>query len=442
MSTDPAKRLQVSLKLWLACVIVWLLFLPLWVLLEVYLPPERGLFPWFYVLPFLSLAGVLLRYVCSRRWMQLLAALLLGAAAGLICAGLSIKALPLVAVSVLFAYLGMNVPSMDQRMRAYVAGLTVYFAAAIVFARVSELQPSLKLLTWSGSLCLVLALFDSNISFLRYSSFSADSSRLPSDMRRHNRVFVLLFVAVAAALAAGAGKAIGTLLWNAARLIIGWLSRLLSGSEKSTPIETVPQAALPKLPKTKVHESGLLSMIFEIIFYGIGAAVLLLLLYLGLRWLYRNTGGLFRRAIDALLSMLRRESPQEHAAFQDEEENIFAWEKTVQGVREYWLNRLKPGGRRDRWESMNGSRERIRWLYRHWLGAKQAEGYEVKGFLTPSETGEDVTEWAENRKQMRKSGGGSEVSPDELLQLYNQARYGNDEASGKDLEQLKKQLKL
>ncbi len=232
------------------------------------------------------------------------------------------------------------------------------------------------------------------------------------------------------------------LVWNTARLIIGWLSRLLSGSEEPAPIEAVPSAAPPELPQTEVHEPGLLSVIFEFIFYGIGAAVLLLVLYLGLRWLYRNTGGIFRRAIDALLSMLRRASPQEHAAFQDEEENIFAWEKTVQDVREYWLNRLKPGSRRDRWESMNGSRERIRWLYRHWLGAKQAEGYEVKGFLTPSETGEEVKEWAGNRKHMRKSGGSSEVSPDELLQLYNKARYGNDEASGKDLEQLKKQLKL
>ncbi|WP_054940455.1 hypothetical protein [Paenibacillus ihuae] len=442
MSTDSVKRLQVSLKLWSACFIVWLLFLPFWVLAEVYLTSEQKLFPWLYILPFLSLAGVLLRNICRRRWKQLLASLPLGAAAGLLGAGWSINALPLVAVSVLFAYLGMNAPSMDQRMRAYVAGLTVYFAATIIFARVSDLQPSLKLLTWSGSLCLVLALFDSNISFLRYSTFSADSERLPSDMRRHNRVFVLLFVAVAAALAAGAGKAIGTLLWNAVRQIIGGLIRLLFGSEEAPPLETVPQAALPKLPKTQGHEPGLLSMIMEIIFYGIGAAVMLLLLYLGLRWLYRNTGGIFRRAIDALLTMLRREAPQEHAAFQDEEENIFAWEKTIQGLREYWLNRLKPGGRRDRWETMNSSHERIRWLYRHWLGAKQAEGYEVKGFLTPSETGEDVAEWTESRRQLRKSSGGSEVSPDELLQLYNQARYGKDEVAGKDLNQLKKQLEL
>lgn len=443
MTSGSGDQLKASIRLWLGCVIEWLLFLPLWVLLEVYLPPEQELMLWIYTLPLLSLAGVLLRQVCNRRWKQLLAALPIGAAAGLFYGGgLDIKVLPLIAVSALFAYLGMTAASRDQRLKSYVAGITVYFAAAIIFARVPELLPSLKLLTWSGSLCLVLALLDSNISFLRYSSFAADTARLPSGIRRHNRLFVLLFVAAAAVLAAGAGKALGILLWNTARLIIGWLTRLLSGSEEAPPTETAPPAAPPELPQTEIHEPGLLSMIFEIIFYGIGAAVLLVLLYLGLRWLYRNTGGIFRKAIDALLSMLRRETPQEHAAFQDEEQNIFAWEKTVQGLREYWMNRLKPGGRRDRWEVMSTSRERVRWLYRHWLSAKQAEGYKVKGFLTPSETGEDVAEWAESRKQMRKSAGGSEFSPEELLQLYNQARYGKDEAAGKDLEQLKKQLKL
>ncbi|QSF47277.1 hypothetical protein [Paenibacillus tianjinensis] len=443
MSSGSGEYLKASIRLWLSCVLEWLLFLPLWVLLEVYLPPKQGqIFLWIYMLPVLSLAGVLLRQVCNRRWKQLLAALPIGAAAGLLYGGMNISVLPLIAVCALFAYLGMTAASRNYRQKTYVAGITVYFAAAIIYARVPELQPHLKLLTWSGSLCLILALLDSNISFLRYSSLAADPARLPSGMRRHNRLFVLLFVAAAGLLAAGAGKALGMLIWRTARLIIGWLTRLLSGSEEAPPIEAPTPAAPLELPQTEVHESGLLSMIMEIIFYGMGAAVMLLLLYLGLRWLYKNTGGIFRRAIDALLLMLRRETPQEHAAFQDEEENIFAWEKTIQGLREYWLNRLKPEYRKDRWESMDGSLERVRWLYRHWLGAKQAEGYEVKGFLTPSETGEDVTEWAENRKQMRKGGSGSEVSPDELLLLYNQARYGNDEASGKDLEQLKKQLKL
>lgn len=442
MSTESAEQLKVSLKLWLGCVLEWLLFLPLWVLLEVYLPPARALIPWMYILPLLSLPGVLLRQVCNRRWQQLLAALPLGAVAGIVCGGLNIQALPLIAVSALFAYLGMNAASRNQRLRTYIAGLTVYFAAAIIYARVPELQPSLKLLTWSGSLCLILALLDSNISFLRYSSLTAEASRLPSGMWRHNRLFILLFVAVAAVLAAGAGQAIGTLIWKTVRLISGWLSTLLSGSEEAPPAETAPPAAAPEFPPAEVKEPGLLSMIFEIIFYGIGAAALLVVLYLGLRWLYRNTGGLFRRAVDALLAMLRKEAPQEQASFQDEEKNIFAWEKTVQSLKDYWRNRLRPGGPRDRWETMNGSRERVRWLYRHWLSAKQAEGYAVKGFLTPSETGADVAEWAESRKQPRKSSGGSEASPEELLQLYNQARYGKDATPGKDLEQLKKQLKL
>ncbi|WP_342566094.1 hypothetical protein NST84_13705 [Paenibacillus sp. FSL R7-0345] len=445
MSSGYRETLTASLRLWLDCLIEGLLFLPLWVFLEVYLQPEQALFPWYFILPLVSLAGILLRHVFKRRWLQILASLPLGLTAGFILGGMEPNIIPLMAVSALFAYLGMSAAGREQGLKTYAIGLFVYFAAVIIYARVPELQHSLTLLSWCGGLCLVLALLNTNISFMRYNSFAAGTERLPLGMRRHNRMYVLLFILAAVLLASGAAKAIATLVLGAFYMLFGLLSRLLSKSEEA-PLGRQGMPASQEFLQTEIKEPGLLSAILDILFYSLAAVVVLAVLYFGLRWLYRNSSGIFRRVVDALLAILRRESAQEQTGFKDEEASVFAWDRTVQNLREYWRSRLKPGGRNDRWEAMDGSRERVRWLYRHWLNARAAEGYKLKSHLTPQETGADVAEWSGDRKQGRKGERiGSEASAAELLQLYNEARYGQTTASAKEpeqLDQLKKQLKL
>ncbi|MEJ9160720.1 hypothetical protein P4I20_09225 [Paenibacillus graminis] len=438
LSSDPLKSAS---RLWLYCIVEWLLFLPVWIVLQKYLQSGAALLPWIYTLPLVSMTGVLLRQKCNRKWKQLLAALILGTLAGFIAGAFALKEIPLYAGAALCAYLGITAAGRDNRLRIYVAGIAVYFAATIAFARIPLLQPSVAGLTWSGSLCLVLALLDSNASHLRYSSFSGAGSRLPAGLRRHNRLFVLLFIAVAAVLAAGAGKALGTLIWHAAQAFFGWLGRLFSGSGGTAPPQEAPPPVMPEMPPAETQEPGLLLMLLNYAFYALGAAVLAVVLYCGLRWLYRNTGGLWRRFIDYLLSLLRRESIQNDTAYQDEEKSIFTWEKTVQGVRDYWKNRLASPSRRDRWEGMNGGRERTRWLYRHWLNAKRAEGYLQRNYLTPQETMADIAEWNAGRKRQRKNEADTAASA-ELLHFYNQARYGEAELPESEVLRLKEKLKL
>lgn len=441
MNTARGPRMKASLTLWLACLIEWLLFLPVWVLLQSYQQSGQAVLPWMYILPLLALAGVLLRHLCNRKWKQLLSALLLGVASGFLFGELSIFALPFIACSVLFAYLGMTAASRNNRNGMYIAGIAVYFTATIINTRIPVFESNLSLLTWCGSLCLVLVLLDTNTSFLRYSSFAGESARLPAGIRRHNRMFVLLFIVVAGLLAAGGGKAVGMLLWNTVRMFMNWIIALFNGTEEPIQPEAAPPAQPPELPPAETHEPGLLAMIFEVLFYAIGAAAILVLLYYVFRWLYRNTGGVLRRALDALLSMLRRETPQEHNAFQDEEESIFAWGKTVQGIRDYWSSRLKLRRHSDRWEGMDGGRERVRWMYRHWLNSNRNEGYEVKGFLTPQETGADVEEWTGGKNRRRNGDSNTPAVPEGLIRLYNQARYGEEEPQAAEVTALKNRLK-
>lgn len=444
MIPSLSPSINTTLRLWLISIVEWLLLLPVWVVLQAYFQTGETVVPWMYTLPLQSMAGVLLRRICNRRWKQLLASVMIGVAAGLLTAGWSVFSLPLIAGNCASAFFGLTVVTRIHRLRFFLIGLGLYLAATIAFIKIPLLEPNLALLTWSGSLCLVLALLDTNTSYLRYNSFPGEAARLPAGIQRLNRLYVIGFIALAAALAAGGGKVIGMLFLNTVRTIFGWISRLFNGTEEVIEPAAAPPAPAPEFPAGEVQEPGLLSMIFNILFYVLGAAAVLAVLYYGLRWLYRNSGGLFRRAVDALLAMLRKASPQETSPYQDEEESIFAWEKTVQGFRDYWRSRLIPGKRRDRWDNMNSSRERARWLYRQWLTARRSEGYEVKGYLTPQETGKDVARWAGGRSRQPKGGNDATAAAasEELLCLYNQARYGVAEPDSSEIINLKDKLKL
>ncbi|OKP94861.1 DUF4129 domain-containing protein [Paenibacillus sp. P46E] len=443
MMVQTSENMKSTYRLLLNCIVEWLLFLPVWIALQKYLQSGASALPWIYTLPLISMLGAKLRHSCNRKWKQLLAALLLGVLAGILAGAFSLREIPLYAGAVISAYLGITAGSRSSRLRIYIAGIAVYFVATIAFARIPLLQPSVAVLTWSGSLCLILALLDSNTSHLHYSSFTGDGSPLPGGIRRHNRLFVLLFIAVAALLAAGAGRALGLFFWHAAQAFFGWVSRLFSDSSKPEPQQIAPPQVMPEMPPAETHEPGLLAMILNVAFYAIGAAALIVIMYYGLRWLYRNSGGVWRRIIDSLLSLLRRESPQNNTAYQDEEKSIFTWEKTIQGVREYWRNRTTSASRRDRWEGMNGGREQTRWLYRHWLKNKRAQGYLQRSYLTPQETAVDVAEWNKSRKlQGKAQENASDAASAQLLRFYNQARYGGTEPSEAEIGQLKEKLKL
>ncbi|WP_340023355.1 hypothetical protein MHI24_30775 [Paenibacillus sp. FSL K6-1096] len=444
MKSGFSETIRLSAALWLSALIDCLLLLPVWLVLQTYFQPDGAALRWIVLLPVLAAAGVLLRERCNRRWKQLLAALVLGVLAGVLTGVLTLTGLPLVAGAAVCAFLGLTTASRKNRIWLYISGIILYWIATIAFARIPALQAEVPVLTWSGSLCLVLALLFSNSSHLRYSSLNGGAGRLPQGLQRHNRLFVAGFVILAAALAAGGGRALGQLLLGTARAFFAWISRLSSGAEEAPPEQAPPPAEMQGFPMEEPAEPGLLSAILNAGFYILGAAALLAVLFFTLRWLYRNTGGLLRRAVDKLLSLLRRETP-EAAAYQDEETSLFNWEQTVSDLRQFFRSKLIPAGRRDRWEGAAGSRERVRWLYRHWLQARHAEGYDVKSFLTPQETAADVAAWTSAQKRQRKQAAGEGESHDRLLALYNKARYTDDDLSELTPDEaaaLKERLKL
>ncbi|OMD42128.1 hypothetical protein [Paenibacillus odorifer] len=433
-----------TIKLWIFSILELLLVLPVWILFQVYVLPKQIDPLWLSVMPLVSLLGILLRRQCSVRWKQLLAALILGATTGILSSGsLSIESLPLGIAGFICAYLGMTADSRDQTSRKYWLGIVIYFVATIVFHRIPDLEATVTLLTWCGSLCLLLTLLISNSSYLQYSTLSNEGKALPKGLQRNNRIYVIGIGIVAAVLAAGVGKAIGTLLWNMVRSFFGWISKLFSGSSEPLPPSVEQPQASPELPFVGEQKPGLLAAILDVALYVAGTVLVGVAIYFAVRWLYRNAGGKLKRFMDAFLSMLRREhTPKDNTSYLDEEKSVFTWEQTLQGLRNFWSTRLTPRHRKDRWEQMQSERERVRWLYRRWLHMKDDQGYVVKKYLTPKETEDDILKWTALNHSKRKGDESSVNTSNSLIKIYEKVRYGEENPSANDVAALKDELKL
>jgi hypothetical protein len=433
-----------TIKLWIFSILELLLVLPLWILFQVYVLPKQIEPMWLNAMPLVSLGGILLRRQCSVRWKQLLAAFILGVTIGILSSGsLSIESLPLGIAGFICAYLGLTADSRDQTSRKYWIGIVIYFVATIIFRRIPDLESNVTLLTWCGSLCLLLTLLISNSSYLQYSTLSQEGKALPKGLQRNNRIYVIGIGIVAAVLAAGVGKAIGTLLWNMVRSFFGWISKLFSGSSEPQPLPVEQPQASPEFPFVGDQKPGLLAAILDVALYVAGAVLLGVAAYYTLRWLYRNAGGKLKRVLDTLLTMLRREhTPKDNTSYLDEEKSVFTWEQTLQGLRNFWSTRVTPRNRKDRWEQMNTEQERVRWLYRRWLHLKSDHGYEVKSYLTPKETEDDIFKWNALNKHKRKGDEIAVNTSNSLIDLYEKARYGEENPSANDVVALKDELKL
>jgi hypothetical protein len=433
-----------TIKLLLSSIFELLLFLPVWILFKVYVLPKQIEPMLMSALPVLTLAGILLRYRCSIRWKQLLTALILGGVLGVLSSGgLSIDSLPLGVAGFVCTFIGLTATSRDRMFRIYWTGIGIYFVCTIVFHRIPALESSVTLLTWCGSLCLVLTLLISNRNYLRYSSLSQANEALPKGIEQNNRIFVIIIGIVAAVLAAGVGKAIGSLVWGILRSFFSFINRLFTGSSEPPPPPVDTPQGGPQLPPIGDQKPGLLSAILDVALYTISAVLAVVAIYYAIRWLYRNAGGKLRKAMDAVLSMLRREhSPKSNSSYLDEEKSVFTWEQTVQGLKDFWSTRLPSRHRKDRWDQMNSEQERVRWLYRRWLSTKRDHGYELKSYLTPKETESDVLKWAEHNKITRKGDEATSTASDHLVKVYDQVRYGEEDPSASDTAVLKERLKL
>ncbi|RCX18170.1 uncharacterized protein DUF4129 [Fontibacillus phaseoli] len=443
-----------SLVLWGLCLVETAFFLPVIVLAHTYLVlPGYLSFPALCAFPLVSLAGVLVRACLPVLWKQIAASLLLGAGFAVLVAvvavpesgtGLILKFLPFMLAGTFFALQGTTSAKRKSHNNLYWSGIAGYLLAGIFFPRFPQLAASVPLVTWSGVFCLAWALFSANMMYLRYSTFSEEGAGnpLPRGLRRHNMIWIGAIVLGAVMLAAGTGRWAGGVLLGLLREIFGWLFRP-SDEPKLVPEEAVQPPAM-EFPPPEAHEPGWLSQLLDAVFFGFGTLVVIALLAALLYWVYKNAGGIWRRWIDRLLSLLGQPSTEKsNKAYVDEETTLKAWESGMSKWRG-WLGTFSSRrGRRERWEDLPDNRERIRYLYRRMLKAEQAEGYDLKPHFTPRETEAEIRKLPVSKSRSGKSDWEKRRSTaDVLLGLYYRARYGELEPGDDEVARIKTEMKL
>lgn len=435
-----------TLKLCLSCLGEFVVLMPLYLAAVILLSPRFLPLGWMLTLPFISFLGAAMHGYVSVLWKKLGIAILIGAACAVIFLGTGAGGLSsLVGLgAALFALQGMTAASRVGEARLYWFGTALYFVAGIAYSRIALLREELGLITWLGAACLGIALFVTNYEYLRYTTLANKSaSPLPRGLRRHNTFFIVIILGLIVLFAAGVGRSIGHMLLEIIRHIVAWITRS-SGEPEAPRSAEVQEPPIMFIPEG-VQKPSLLSQILDLLFYVIGGAVVAAIVAFALYWLYRNAGGFWKRSIDRLLALLRRQDQAgESASYRDEESSIFSWEEKRQKWGQ-WRDALAWFGKRqERYEDMHNNQERVRFLYRRFLLARLNEGCEWKPGLTPLEMNRDMLLHDDKKKDQRRKSGQADhkAAIEPLIKLYYRVRYGGQEPGDEEVADIRRMLDL
>lgn len=423
-----------------------ILFMPLILLLPVYLAPPGSLAAWLLLLPCFYLAGSLtvIGLGWRRKWQQAGAALVFSVllSAGAVGTGLwgYITALLGVILFLRGVYMAYRKVTDIYPELFYFIGPALYFLTAIFYSRIEELKPYSTLMFWLGLLSLIICLAMSNRVHLQWTSFTRNRNqknegeqKLHKGMLLHNRILLVVLVLIIV-LASLLRQIQQWLAWLYAAFI-GWINDLLaSGSEEPIP-ETQPEA--PPMQAPGGLEQGepaaffvWLEKVVQVVFYVIMIALAGWLLF----WLGKQAIRL-AKWLTAWLNarMERNEDGDQGIGYTDEEEVLDGgWKpfgRDAAGRLQQWIEGLR--NREPQWEALTGNREKARYLYRHYVKKATASGYPIRPSLTPQEAGEELAaKYPEEREAIKQ-----------LTGSYERVRYGDKEPET-DLEQIRRELKL
>ncbi|GAA4877370.1 hypothetical protein GCM10023310_66610 [Paenibacillus vulneris] len=409
-----------------------LLVLPVLLTAAVYLIPESLGLLWIITLPLGYGAGYMLNHLLSMRraYLQLIASVCLAAMYSYGLFGSSYVAIVSLLVSFITVYRGIRLVWIPWDIyfpvNFYVFGLILYFISSVVLHFVESFEPYMPYLLWGGLVSLIITLFAANESNMKQETLSGDKEPvIAAEMMWQNRLLVMLILAVIllVVLFRQLGEAVMWLLYQS----LHWLQALFSGSAEQ-PVPETPKAP-PKVPMNlSGSEEPALWLVWlqKIMYFVVGGLVVLgclLAVYLVLRRVPR----LFRLLLSWLAGKLHSEGKRtSKIGYEDDVESLMDWEALNDKLLSGW-KRMFAGSGREKWEDLQDNKQRIRYLYRNWLRQSMRRGYLFKSFLTPRETGSEVEQWS-----------GKEISSaDALLNLYEQARYGDKPVTDEELTMAK-----
>ncbi|MCS7461962.1 DUF4129 domain-containing protein [Paenibacillus doosanensis] len=405
-----------------------LLALPPVLIAAVFLAPEAVRWAWLCTLPLGYAAGCALRLALpiTRSYQLIFVSLLLAAAHCWLFFGDAYVSYALLPLGFIAVYRGIRLVTEPWRyffpVSFYVIGMIVYFAAAIVVPFQPALAPYGTLLTCAGLVALAVTLLVSNESNMKQETLSGGKEPvIAKEMLWKNRLLIVLLMAVIMVVLL-LRSLYHAFLWLKQQLLL-LLAQLLSRDGEQAPAQ---QETAPKPPPADLGGAGepaaWMVWLEKLMYYAVGAIVaiaLLALVYL----IVRRIPAVIRRLYAWLAARLQsREEGMSRIGYEDDVESLVDWDQWNGKLLSRW-KRLFSGTDKAKWEELQDNAERVRYLYRSWLGHSIRRGYRFQKHLTPQETGREVEEWS------GKPGSASSS----LLALYERVRYGGKQAGDEEV---------
>ncbi|AZN41919.1 DUF4129 domain-containing protein [Paenibacillus albus] len=365
----------------------------------------------------------LIRFV--RAFPRVLVAGVLGGAGGIALYGVNFDGIYTALLLAAAVYRGgryLITPALNRMMpREFVLGLMYYFLGSIVFSFKSEFDQYKTLMLVCGLFALVMTLFQTNRSNVNRETLSgAVKPLVEPTVRRHNRIFVGII----------AGISVLIVISYQMQAIFGAMYRYFKDLYSQMPKDTVqsplqdgggqdkspfPAELLGKPTRTMPHW-------VDIILYIIVGIVVCFILWLLLRQL-KHLPEWIRSLQQKLRELFSRDKGGSSSkGYVDQVERIQKSRK----LSELWRGRSKEP--RIRWKDLVDNEARVRYLYRRWIGSSVRKGYAFRPSLTPLEVASEL--------QSQKLMTADTAASSELLQAYQQVRYGSGKLSDEQVDRL------
>ena len=245
--------------------------------------------------------------------------------------------------------------------------------------------------------------------------------KVPASLRRRNTVLITAFFLVSLAASCWGRLAdwVG-IIWNyilrAIAAVAEFLMRLLPA--QSAGMSGGDSGMGDLLGGMEESEPNAFALFMEKVFRVLALIALAVLLVLAFRAMYKGAKRLWKR----LMEYLRRYAADSGEDYIDETESTVNWEEKTQSIREQMKNVFKRAEKQPRWEELNGQ-ERVRWLYRQFLRRRPEARNKTA------------------REALKEEKGYNQSQALAFTNLYERARYSEEEISNAEADKLRQTIK-
>lgn len=417
-----------------------IVFLPVILALAIYFIPSSLHFVWFLSLPLFFIVGIVFGVILrgKRKWIHTILFVFLSFFYAFEIIDSTIGAIIVsLVVGYLFLYRGLlfveNTWANVFPVTFFWAGLLIYFFSYFFYLNNEALSPYLSVITWAGVLSIVITLFVTNSRHLADATLSGeDNPHVNRTLKWQNRFFliitiVVVFFIVNFNLIQGAFYSIvGTILYW-----VSWFFNLFNSEDPPVDGSVTPDFSMEMGEES---ETSVLGEMIGQIFMVIGYIAVIVFGFIFLYFLMKKLWFVFMHISNWIIKFLNGmvgglNNIQEKSHYVDEKESVINWEEWRKNSGERvrnWLSSFKGG---PRWEELNNNRDKIRFLYRHFMFQRVKEGFEMRSSRTPLENIDKIKEKYDINAE--------ESDLDQLGEAYIKARYSEKEMSDEEVKKTK-----